>query len=195
MELTRRDAAAALAAVGATGGVALAARRSGDGSARGGADRDEGTVGEAEDGEGGDALPDEATVRASMTAAAAVVYPETVDGVEAFVDAFLDGRLDGSAHATGLRVAVGELEEAARSWYGAPVAELRESDRDGLLREVGADTADEDPDGTLAERVRYYVVNELLLALYASPTGGELVGLENPEGHPGGTESYRRGPR
>jgi hypothetical protein len=42
--------------------------------------------------------------------------------------------------------------------------------------------------------VRYYVVNELLLALYASPTGGELVGIENPQGHPGGTASYQQGP-
>ena len=180
MELTRRDAAAALAAVGATGGLALAARN-----------RDEGSA----DGGGEDALPDETTVRASMTAVAAVLYPSEVDGVEAFVDRFLDGRLDGSPHAHGVRATVGDLDDAARSWHGAPVAELPESDRDRLLREVGADVADEVPDGTLAERTRYYVVNELLLALYASPTGGELVGLENPQGHPGGTESYRRGPR
>jgi hypothetical protein len=61
---------------------------------------------------------------------------------------------------------------------------------------MGADTADPDPDpdGTDAGRVRYYVVNELLYALYASPTGGELVGIENPRGYPGGTASYRRGP-
>jgi len=182
MELTRRDAVAALAAVGATGGAALAARRTADER-----DADDG-------GERGDALSDEA-VRASMAAVAAVLYPSEVAGVEAFVDRFLDGRLDGSAHADGVRAAVGELDEVARSWHGAPVAELSESDRDRLLREVGADVTDEDPDGTLAERVRYYVVNELLLALYASPTGGELVGLENPQGHPGGTESYRRGPR
>ncbi|OYR39881.1 MULTISPECIES: gluconate 2-dehydrogenase subunit 3 family protein [unclassified Halorubrum] len=187
MELTRRDAVAALAAVGATGGVALAARRTSDGPGAGGD--------AADGGEGGDSLPDEAAVRASMTAVATVLYPSEIDGVEAFVGGFLDGRLDGSTHAEGIRAAVGELDAAARSWHGAPVADLTERDRDRLLREVGADTAAEDPDGTLAERVRYYVVNELLLALYASPTGGELVGLENPQGHPGGTESYRRGPR
>ncbi|WP_280587664.1 gluconate 2-dehydrogenase subunit 3 family protein [Halorubrum sp. Boch-26] len=188
MELTRRDATAALAAVGATGGVALAVRRTGD-------DPDSGGRATDGNGRGNEALPDEASVRASMAAVATVLYPSEVDGVEAFVDRFLDGRLDGSTHAEGVRTAVGELDDAARSWRGAPVAELPESDRDRLLREVGADTAEEDPDGTLAERARYYVVNELLLALYASPTGGELVGLENPQGHPGGTESYRRGPR
>jgi len=184
MQLTRRDAAAALAAVGATGGVALAARRR--------ADAPNG-VGDAADG-GGEGGEGDAAVRASMTAIATVLYPSEVDGVGPFVDRFLDGRLDGSTHAEGIRAAIGGIDDASRSWHGAPVADLPESDRDRLLREVGADTAEEDPDGTLAERVRYYVVNELLFALYASPTGGELVGLENPQGHPGGTESYRRGP-
>jgi len=73
------------------------------------------------------------------------------------------------------------------------VGDLSVADRDSLLREVGADTAPPDPDGTNAERVRFYVVNELLYALYTSPTGGELVGIENPQGHPGGTDTYQRG--
>jgi len=187
MELTRRDAAAALAAVGATGGIALATRHAGDGP------NDDRRAGDT--GDGDDQLPDEAAVTASMAGVATVLYPSEVDGVERFVDRFLDDRLDGSGHAEGVREAIGELDGAARSWHGAPITELSEGDRDRLLREVGADTAEEDPGGTFAERVRYYVVNELLLALYASPTGGELVGLENPQGHPGGTESYRRGPR
>lgn len=187
MELTRRDAAVALAAVGATGGAALGAHRARESPIDGGNAADNG-------GDGGTALDEEA-VRAATVAVATVLYPSEVDGVEAFVDRFLDGRLDGSAHATGVREAVTGLDEAARSWYGAPLEALSENDRDSVLREIGADTAEEDPDGTPAERVRYYVVNDLLLALYASPTGGELVGLENPQGHPGGTESYRRGPR
>jgi hypothetical protein len=183
MELTRRDAAAALAAIGATGGVALGVRRAG-----GDGEESEGVGG---DGEG---PSDDEAVRETMTAVAGVVYPEPVTGIEAFVDAFLDGRLDGSAHGEGIRAAVAEVESAARSWYDAPPADLSAADRDDLLRELGADTAEEDPGGTAAERVRFFVVNELLLALYASPTGGELVGIENPQGHPGGAESYTRGP-
>ena len=189
MELTRRDAAAALAAIGATGGVALGVRRAGDGAERpDGAGSPDGGV---EDGEG---VPDDGGVREAMTAVARVLYPEEVTGVGAFVEAFLDGRLDGSAHGEGIRAAVGEVRSASRSWYDAPVAEISAAERDSLLRELGADTAEEDPDGSAAERVRYYVVNELLLALYASPTGGELVGIENPQGHPGGARSYTRGP-
>jgi hypothetical protein len=184
MELTRRDAAAALAAIGATGGVALGVRRATDDGASG-ADA-------AWDGEGS---PDDEAVREAMTAAARVLYPEEVSGIDAFVDRFLDGRLDGSAHADGLRAAVAEVESAARSWYDAPVAELSAAERDDLLRELGAATAEENPGGTTAERVRFFVVNELLLALYSSPTGGELVGIENPQGYAGGAESYQEGPR
>jgi len=189
MELTRRDAAAALAAIGASGGVALGVRRATD-------ERDDGPgAGEADPAWDGEGTPSDEAVRAAMTAVARTLYPEAVSGVDEFVEAFLDGRLDGSPHGEGIRAAVAEVESAARSWYDAPVADLPPADRDALLRELGADTAEEDPDGTTAERVRYYVVNELLLALYSSPTGGELVGIENPQGHPGGAESYRRGPR
>ena len=180
MELTRRDATAALAALGATGGVALGARRTAERGRDGESDRD---------------AADDETVRETLTATAAVVYPSEVSGVAAFVEAFLDGRLDGSAHASGLRETVAELNRLANSWYDAPVGDLEPADRERLLREAGADIAEERPEGTTAERVRYYVVNELLLALYASPTGGELVGIENPQGHPGGAESYQRGPR
>ena len=190
MELTRRDAAAALAAIGATGGVALGVRRAGDSAERSdGSKQSDGPAGDGEE------IPDDEAVRETMTAVATVVYPEPVTGVEAFVDGFLDGRLDGSAHGEGIRAAVGEVRSASRSWYDAPVAEISAAERDSLLRELGADTAEEDPRGSAAERVRYYVVNELLLALYASPTGGELVGIENPQGYAGGAESYRRGPR
>jgi hypothetical protein len=184
MKLTRRDAAAALAAIGATGGVALGVRRA----------TDAGAVGEADTELDGEGLPDDETVQTAMTAVAEAVYPEAVSGIDAFVDGFLAGRLDGSSHDAGIRAAVADVESAARSWYGAPVADLPPNERGDVLRELGADTAEENPQGTTAERVRYYVVNELLLALYASPTGGELVGIENPQGYAGGAESYRQGP-
>jgi hypothetical protein len=186
MELTRRDAAAALAAIGATGGVALGVRRASDDGADGAAGDEDGPP-------GGEGPPDDA-VREAMAAVATTVYPDAVSGIDAFVDGFLDGRLDGSTHGEGIRAAVAELESAARSWYDAPVADLEAAERDELLRELGADTAEEDPHGTTAERVRFFVVNELLLALYSSPTGGELVGIENPQGYAGGAESYTRGP-
>ena len=171
MELSRRDAVAALAAVGVGGaGAATYARRRGD---------DEPPAPDVE----------------TLVAVAEVVYPGEVEGVEAFVETYAAERASGDDdHARGVRAAAERLDSNARAWYGAPFADLSPGDRDSVLREMGVDTADEAPDGTTAERVRYYVVGDLLLALYASPAGGELVGLENPQGHPGGLESYRRGP-
>jgi hypothetical protein len=200
VELTRRDAVAALAALGSGGAVGLAAREYERGASR----RDGASDGDGSDVADGD-LPDDRTVRETMVAVAEVVYPSEVEGVATFVETFVDGRLDrggdggetGSAdggHGEGVRRAVADLNELGRAWYDAPVEELPVADRDSLLDEVGADTAEEHPTGTTAERIRYYVVNELLLGLYTSPTGGELVGIENPQGHPGGLASYQRGP-
>jgi hypothetical protein len=174
MELSRRDAVAALAAVGVGAGAA----------------------GYAADELGGDApsAPPDPVV-GTLTAAAEVLYPSDVTGVEAFVETYAERRAAADdAHFRRVRETVRAVDEAASEWYGSPFADLPAGDRDAVLRELGADTADPAPEGTTAERVRYYLVNDLLLALYASPTGGELVGIENPQGHPGGVESYRRGP-
>ncbi|WP_253737818.1 gluconate 2-dehydrogenase subunit 3 family protein [Halohasta salina] len=174
MELSRRDAVAALGALGA--GTATA-----------------GCLQGSPDGDGDDG-GEEAAVRETLVAAAEVLYPSAVDGIDEFVGTFLAGRLDDGPHAAGVRDAVDALETRAEAWYDGNVAALSAEDRDSLLRETGAGAADPDPDGTPAERIRYYIVNELLLALYSSPTGGELVGIENPQGHAGGLDSYQRGP-
>lgn len=196
MELTRRDAIAALAALGGAGVGYGAYRQSQQSSAA--------------------AVADDETVKKTLVAAAEVLYPSAVEGIEPFVREFIEGRLDGADRADqwldgpdedqsavdpepasdgGLHETVTTLNTLSQEWHDQSFASLSPSARDRLLHEIGADTAEEVPDGTIAERVRYYVVNELLLALYTSPTGGELVGIENPQGHPGGIASYQRGPR
>ena len=173
MELSRRDAVAALGALGAgTVGAGCLQEPPTDGADAG----------------------DEAAVRETLVAAAEVLYPSTVEGIDEFVGTFLAGRLDDGPHAAGLRAAVEALDTRAEAWYDGEFATLSAADRDSLLQETGAAAADPDPEGTPAERIRYYVVNELLVALYSSPTGGELVGIENPQGHAGGLDSYQRGP-
>jgi hypothetical protein len=167
MELTRRDAMAALAAAGA---VAVGGRPAPK----------------------GDGVSPDADAVATLAAVAEVVYPGAATGVERFVETYVAGRFDDSDHRDGVLDATAALDATARDWFGAPVTDLDAATRDRLLRDLGVDVADPDPDGTLSTRVRFYVVNELLYAFYASPTGGRLVGVENPIGHPGGTESYRR---
>lgn len=185
MELTRRDAAAALAAVGASGVAVFAGRQVQQ-------DKDDPSVRADSDGE--TELPSDERVQATLTAIAEVVYPDDLSGIDEFVAGFLEGRLARPDHAVGIRTAVTELDERGRAWHGSRVTDLSEGVRDRLLREIGADSAEEDPAGTTAERIRYFIVNELLLALYSSPVGGKLVGIENPQSNPGGIESYTQGP-
>lgn len=183
MKLTRRDALVALAAIGGAGAAGVGYTRL--------QQSDEET--EAPSNE--EPTPSDQHVRETLVAVAAVVYPSEVSGIEEFVETFVDPRLEDEHHASGIRSAVAALDERGQAWFDGRVTELDQETRDQLLREAGTDAVDENPAGSPAERIRYYVVNELLLALYTSPTGGELVGLENPRGHPGGTESYQRGPQ
>ncbi|USZ68294.1 gluconate 2-dehydrogenase subunit 3 family protein [Halorussus salilacus] len=177
MELTRRDAIVALAASGVAVGT--------------GAYLD------------GNPFADESTPASespsdrfdTLLAAAETVYPTEVSGVEEFVRTYALGRVeDRPAYRDGMAGALATLDEYAREWHDADFRQLDAATREKTLDQMGVDTADPDPEGADRHRVRYYVVNELLYALYTSPTGGELVGIENPQGHPGGAESYRRGP-
>jgi hypothetical protein len=177
VKLTRRDAAAALAALGAGGGAAVAVGHN------------------SEDGRRSDNNLDEAAIRKTMVAAAEVLYPDAVTGIDDFVTTFVDSRLTGETHAAGVADAVAAVNDRAKSWYDDRFAALDADTRDSVLREMAADTAEPRREGSTAEEVRYYVVNELLLALYSSPTGGELVGIENPQGYAGGIDSYQRGPQ
>jgi hypothetical protein len=178
MELTRRDAIAALAAVGGAGTAAYGYTR----------------LHEDSDGSPEQSRPSDERVIETMIAAAEVVYPSDLSGTEPFVEEFVTARLDETKQAAGIREAVAVLDEHTRTWYDHEFQALPAVSRNNALEGIGADVAGEDPNGTTAERVRYYIVNELLLALYSSPTGGKLVGIENPQGHPGGVESYQQGP-
>lgn len=171
MELTRRDVLAALSALGVAGSAGCAA-----------------PTGEA------DADVDDEVVR-TLVAVAEAVYPSSVDGVESFVREVGVARVRrDDEYAAGVADAVGRLGAYVDGFHDESYANLSRAERRAVLDRMGVDTADPVPDGLDRERVRYYVVNELLYAFYSTPTGASLAGLENPPGHPGGTSSYRRGP-
>jgi hypothetical protein len=183
MELSRRDALAALSALGTSATAGCLAD----------APRDTPTD-EMSSGSGQQRAVDTDALVDTYVAVAEVVYPSELSGLQAFVESFVPPRLDRENHGPAMAATVAEFDEIAQEWYGDRVVSLAPATREDVLEDVGVRTADEDPEGTLAERVRFYLVNELLLALYSSPTGGELVGIENPQGHPGGTDTYQRGP-
>jgi len=179
MELTRRDVLGALSAAGV-------------GSVSGCSDLlEDGAVGESptED----DPITDHDVE--TLVALAEVVYPSGVTEIESFVREYSVVRVrEDPTYARGVRETVARLDDYVAEWHDDAYADLSASARADVLEQMAVDTADPDPDGVAGERIRYYLVNELLYAFYASPTGAGLVGLENPPGHPGGTTSYREGP-
>ena len=169
MKLTRRDALAALAAAGAAGAT---------GAVRSGHDP---------------SLSDHEIV--TLVAVAEVAYPSAVSGIESFVEEYSVARVnDDPDYRTGVQEALSALDGATIEWFDAVFADLDHDAREKALRQVGALISDPDPDGARGERIRYFMLDELLFALYTTPTGAKLVGLENPPGYPGGDTSYRRGP-
>jgi hypothetical protein len=178
MELSRRDALVALATTGVVSGNIGA------------------VVAEHEEKQGngkGDSKGPVAHVP-TLFSLAEVLYPSDVDITEEFVKTYVVGRsVEDEAYHEEMAAATAYLDEQARERQGKPFVALSMDARDTLLRELGLHEVDSDPEGTRHEKVRYYLINELLYALLTTPEGGSLIGLENPPGYPGGLQSYQGG--
>ena len=176
MRLTRRDVVAALTATGIVVSSVEVGRWLSDRS------RGAGRLSRAE--------------TSTLVALAEVVYPSEIDGIDRFVEGYVRGRIDADTdRVDGIRDSITYLDAYALSWEDEAFADLGAGARDQLLEAMAADAVEPDPDGSDVERVRYFLIDELLFALYSTPTGGELIGIENPPGFPGGLDSYRQGPR
>jgi hypothetical protein len=178
MQLTRRDAILALAA-GAGVGAGAGAREISDAPTR-----DTPSGERRED-------PDEGTLE-TLVATAEVIYPSAVEGIGEFTRTYVSGLPPERLAA--VDATVSDLERHVLRTRGRPFSALSVEDRDTTLRALGVSRVAPRSDGALPERVRYYVVNQLLYGLYSCPTGSRLVGIENPVGHPGGYQSYQKPP-
>jgi hypothetical protein len=172
MELTRRDAVLALVSGGLLAGAQASAITDSD--------------------------PDQRPPRENVEtlfSLSEVLYPTEVDPSTEFIETYVIGRQEStSEYSRGLNAALDDLQRTSRRRTGKRFGEIDPSRREDVLRATGADRAFPDPDGNTAQQIRYYLINDLLYALYATPKGGELVGNPNPMGYPGGTEAYQRGP-
>ena len=185
MRLTRRDALAALSAVGISAAAGCSAPEADSWGDDGTTPSDAPDEPELED----DDLN-------TLIALANVLYPSEVENAAEFVKEWVRPRVrERPEYGRGMLDAIATLEEYAENLEGERYVDLDSEAREELLSFMAVDTADPDPHGDDDERVRYYLVNDLLFGLYASPTGASLAGLENPPGYPGGTASYQRGPQ
>jgi hypothetical protein len=171
VKLTRRDALLALASSGIVASTAL--------------DRDE--VGD--DTEFTDTDVD------TLVSLAEVLYPSAVEPTPEFVETYVVGRYrSDEQRLSGLKASLQAVRRTSRRETGRSLDALDIETRDEVLRATGGDRAYPDPEGTTAQKVRYYIINDLLYALYTTPKGGELFGNPNPTGYPGGIEAYQQGP-
>lgn len=172
MELTRRDALLALAGGGLVASAAVdRGRTAGTNGGVSGADLE------------------------TLVAVAEVLYPSSVAVTGEFVETYSLGRQSvDEEYLARMSEALEEVRTTSRLETGRAYASLDPDLRDEVLRATGADRAYADPEGTVAQRIRYYVIDELLYAFYATPKGAEFVGSQNPVGYPGGTEAYQQRP-
>lgn len=131
----------------------------------------------------------------ALVALAETLYPSTIQTNAEFVRTYIGGQhqLEPN-HTSGIVDSLKLLRQESQRQMGRQITDLTPSERGEVLRATGADRAQPDPHGSDVERIRYYVINNLLYALYTTPKGGELVGNRNPPGHPGGIEAYQEEP-
>jgi len=123
-------------------------------------------------------------------AVADVVYPSEVTVSADFIEGYYSPMPD-ELQAEAVR-AIRDLNAASKEEFGTAFADVESSEvRDDMLRALGVSRAQPNPDGTVPERVRYFLVNGLLYALFTVPKGAELFGIDNPKGYPGGFATYR----
>lgn len=167
MDLTRRDALTAL------GGLGLAATALFEG-----ASPDTGAL-DSEDIE-------------CLVALSETLYPSHVAVKSDFIETYVAGQRElDPQYTTRIASALLRIRQASKRQTGRPLTDLGPTTRGEVLRSMGVARAYPDPEGTDVQRTRYYIVNNLLYALYTTPKGAELVGNPNPPGHPGGTNAYQ----
>lgn len=113
-----------------------------------------------------------------------LVYPSEVTVTADFISAYVG--LLAEDHRRRFRVTVQDLDTHSKSVYGTTFGNLSIEKRAALFREMGIGRIHPRRKGSVAARVRYFLVNGLLYALFTSPKGGQLFGIANPIGHPGG---------
>jgi hypothetical protein len=192
VELTRRDVIAALTAAGVSAGAGAMAIETADFGGSSGESASN-TVSPVTRQDGKDTAELTKAVIDLLDAVAAVIYPSSIENRHEFVARYTQARTaNRPGYRQGIIHAAVELDAVARDWHDAPYAAVSSSTAETLLDNLGVDTADPVNNGTISEQIRFYLVDDLLYALYTTPTGGRLVGIENPVGHPGGIESYQR---
>lgn len=117
-----------------------------------------------------------------------VVHPSEPDQFETILTGYVTGLTDSRKRV--LLGTLAELDQVSYSQLGIPFRSLSASEATLLLKALGVDRVQSSPQGPLAERIRFHLVNSVLYAVLTDPVGTNVLGIDNPVGHPGGFSSY-----
>ena len=120
----------------------------------------------------------------SFNAVAKAILPRSIDDPSAVAATYHTSLPE--ARTEEITQALADLERYSQHRYNQSLSSLSHDQIDALLFTLGVHRVQPVADGTVAERVRYHLVNGLLVTLYRQPVGSTLLGIENPRGHPGG---------
>lgn len=126
----------------------------------------------------------------TLLGVAEVVYPSEIRGHREFVETYVSHLHVSRRRA--ITATIDDLDHAVSHRHGRSFGRFDTPQQEEILRSLGVHRVESDPDGTVPERVRAYLVNGLLYALFTTPTGAGLFGIDNPLGYPGGYESVLR---
>jgi len=189
MRLTRRDAMAALGAAGiaATAGCSsLFGSEGPETPADGTTEPEDGTT-DSGDGDETATTAEGSAEMETLVALAEVLYPSDVEPTAEFVETFMFGRIhDEEAYRAELVSGIETLDGLATDQHDGPFRSLGHDERVAVIENSELRSGASDDEGSDVERLNYYLLDELLFSFYSSPTGGELVGNQNPRGYPGG---------
>lgn len=124
----------------------------------------------------------------TILAVAETIYPSRIEVTDRFIQSYV-APLPKDRKASMSQI-VKELNRITKTQFGEPFYKMTRAQRDTVLRSIGVDKAPSRPNGNLPQRVKYYLINSLLYALFTTPKGSKLAGIENPVGHPGGFATY-----
>lgn len=139
--------------------------------------------------QGRDSITDEDVE--TLQAVAEVIYPSGVETTDEIAEAYATAlHRDRRREVTR---AIDELNHEVQRTHGRQFTALDPGQRESVLRGLGVRQVRPIASGSVPERIRFYLVNGLLYALFTDPVGTGLLGVENPLGYPGGYESALRG--
>ena len=120
----------------------------------------------------------------SLLTVAGIVHPAESEAFEPVLSSYLNQLSDSRTQS--ILETIAELNKISRRRLGRPFHILSRNEAEQLFTILGVNRVQAAPNGTLAERIRFHLVNSVIYALMTNPNGTREFEIQNPVGYPGG---------